>query len=589
MPGDRRWFERHFRVARTRPIRAMPREELQCKECDGYFWEDPRVRCVQCNRFRDLYYKGKALAKNEAGICICGTKHTQKDNKKFCLCSCECSDPDERGDPNYEEDSEELDDDVETKFLGLARAAEEPFARKYGFQTAGWIDRGKKSERPFFFESLTHRTVAHMHDIGIPEESSMANSDNIITNIEANILYKGLEPWEFEAVEQCSGKDRRELLRMFPEAHHFQFSDPESVRLQPMPRYYCSNCHRLFSLETMERLSQRTMAICEGCCMVQRPANPVDDPEWWQFNPSIDGTMENCHCRCRCSPEDVTMTSPPEAVDQALSDAALQEREQLRLDIELQEQALREGVDQSRQRQEQLIQQLEDQVTQFEGMIVQQAHAIINGHVDREDGTLQLEALRQQSRELQAFIQRERDDQRAANAVTESGLETSAANRTTINIRRGRRGQLIIDTSVPRIPQALESASPSPMQVETAIRAYAGNTNNESPTEQDHAARERLRQQFGLPEMRFSNHPDPVARIEEIVRFALEDAQVAHSLEELEKARQYASVARDLAPLARLPPNHQLIVEAERHIAELDGIIAENNNAEVNSALGRNA
>lgn len=584
MPGDRRWFERHFRVTRDRVPRFPPREQYRCTKCEGYYWEDYRHRCSHCNRYRDLYAKAKAETQNEAGICVCGTKHTAKANRPYCLCSCECKDPDERGDPNYEEGSDdEPEDDIETEFAGRAKEAEEPFARKHGFRTAGWFDEGKKSQRPLFYESLGHRTVAHMHDIGIPEESSLANSDNIITSIEANNLFKGLEPWEFEAVQQCSGEDHKELLRKFPEAKHFQFSDPESVRVQPTPRYYCNNCHRLFTSETMERLSRRIMVICEECCMVQRPANPVDDPDWWQFNPSINGTMEHCHCRCRCSPEDVIMTSPAETVEPNSSDAARQGQEQLRQNTEDRTRALGEGIEQSRQRQEELLQRLESQVTQLQETIARQARAMFEGQVEREVGVPRLEALRQHNRDLQAFIQRERDQQRTANAVPSSAPRPSPATTPTPVTQRRGRYRLIVNTSVPRASPELESATPSPIQIETAIRAYADNINRQrTPTEEEQAGRERLRRQLGLPEMRFSNLEDPARRVEELVDFALEDAQVAHSMEEPDEARQYATVGRQLGLLGGMASDHWLIVEAERHIAELDAIIAENEAADAN-------
>ncbi|KAJ9663488.1 hypothetical protein H2198_000753 [Neophaeococcomyces mojaviensis] len=402
-------------------------------------------------------------------------------------------DPDEKYDPDYEEDSEEEpDDDIKTQFVGRAKAAEQPLARKYGWKTAGTIDPGKENERTLFFESPGHHAVAHMHDLGKPEESSLANANNIVTSIETNNLYKGLEPWEFEAVEQCSGKTRSELLQLFPEACHLQLSDLESVRVQPLQGFYCCNCNRPVSLETMERLFQHIMEICEECGMVQRPANPVDDPDWWEVNPGIEGAMESCHCRCRCSVVDVIMASPTEDIERTFAEVVLQELERERQAAEIREHA-------AEQENEQYFQQQEEPLLQ------------------------------------------------------------------------------------------LESAWPSPMQVEMTVRGYIRDSNEEYFPLEELETRDRIRQQVDLPELRFSDLRDWFPRVEENVRFALEDAQVAHSMGEPLEARQYVNVARNMAYEGGLAFDHELIVEAERHLEELEEIIDARNNEQADNVWERDA
>lgn len=148
----------------------------------------------------------------------------------YCSCSCTCNslsdsdsdyESDNESDADYSPLEDEQDDQIHEQLIGPAEAAEETLARKYGWQVCATSEPLQGSiisdqiDRDYHFESPGHAAVAAMHDIGIPAESSLANSDNIITQSEAKSLERKLDPWELDVIHANTRVSHRDLARLF--------------------------------------------------------------------------------------------------------------------------------------------------------------------------------------------------------------------------------------------------------------------------------------------------------------------------------------------------------------------------------------
>jgi len=178
--------------------------------------------CSQCDHLNDELQRQAIEAYNRRLLSIGGPQRALRLSDRQCTCPRKCEETDaEQQDTNYEDDLE-ADDDTDSHLAGRAVAAEQQMARKYGWQTNVVCKQNGENERSIFYKAPGHYAMACMHDSGIPEESSLANSDNTVGRIEAAMLDKVLEPWELEAVHLSTGRRYSSLSRTFPEARTMQ-------------------------------------------------------------------------------------------------------------------------------------------------------------------------------------------------------------------------------------------------------------------------------------------------------------------------------------------------------------------------------
>lgn len=126
------------------------------------------------------------------------------DRQWTCPYKCE-GDEAGKNDTDYASDSKG-DDEHDGQLTGRAVAGEQQLARTYGWKTNVIANQDEDDERRIFFEAPGHYAVACAHDVGVPQESSLVNSENTVGRLEAEMLLKKLEPWELEAAHVSSGR-----------------------------------------------------------------------------------------------------------------------------------------------------------------------------------------------------------------------------------------------------------------------------------------------------------------------------------------------------------------------------------------------
>ncbi|KAK5104460.1 hypothetical protein LTS08_002349 [Lithohypha guttulata] len=204
---------------------------------------------------------------------------------------------DEMSDADYGPQEEE-EDDTTTTLPGPAALGEPQFARRYGWRTNVVANEGQDGETNIFYEAPGHNMVAQMHDIELPAESSLANSENTIGRIEAALLRKPLEPWELEAVHESTGRSYEELRRMFPEARSME-TPANNTRPITEVAIICAQCRRTATPEYVDWLRGGNVAFCSLCGMTRSPLDSMEDPDYYGFNPRT--VIYHCTCRCHCS------------------------------------------------------------------------------------------------------------------------------------------------------------------------------------------------------------------------------------------------------------------------------------------------
>ena len=283
----------------------------------------PRVasyRCPECNHYSNAEEIARIEELNKTLTCACCQEHPIPKTNRFCVCPCKCPNNDDPQDADYVF-AEEADDNIVDSLTGKATSAEQQFARNYGWQTNVVASEDTDSERRMFYEAPGHHAVACMHDIGLPAESSLPNSENAIGRGSVDMLRKVLEPWELEAAQKTTGRTYDELCQTFPEGRRMQLPTgwtPPTEQAEPFTA--CTICNKPHSEEFVESLLRGVLTICSICGIALRPLNPADDPDFRDFNPSIRNVLEHCHCRCGCDP--ASLYSPSMEVDPAYSEAA---------------------------------------------------------------------------------------------------------------------------------------------------------------------------------------------------------------------------------------------------------------------------
>jgi len=393
--------------------------------------------CSECDHLNDEVQRQAIEALNRRLLSIGGPQRALRLGDRQCTCPCKCDENDgEQNDTNYEGDSE-ADDDIESHLTGPAVAAEQQMARTYGWRTNVIANQDEDNERSIFYESPGHYAMACMHDIGLPQESSLTNSENTVGRIEAELLGKVLEPWELEAVHLSTGRPYSSLSRTFPEARSMQLPTnwQPNEHSQPIPT--CPHCSKHYSEEFIEWVQNGHATFCESCGIATKPGSLADDPDFHVFNVDFRRAMNSCYCRCDCP-----------------------------LDV---------------------------------------ASSAANG----------VSAFREASLELDAPL---------------PALEQASPNPSW----RSESPPPLVDTT------PLDHAQPSYGPTQEGP-AHAEISNEVA------AYRQRLRESYNLPELRFSDNPDFVAASLEEVEMALEDAETAVSFESLDEALSYASVAHFFA------------------------------------------
>lgn len=261
--------------------------------------------CSQCDHLNDEIQRQAIEACNRRMLSIGGPQRALRLSDRQCTCPCKCDeDNGEQNDTDYEADSE-AEDDIDSHLSGAAVAAEQQMARTYGWKTNIISNQDSDNERNIFYEAPGHYTMACMHDIGVPQESSLANSENTVGQIEAEMLGKALEPWELEAVHLSTGRRYSSLSQPFPEARLMQLPTnwhPDEHR-QPVPT--CPHCGKNYSEEFVEWVQGGNATICESCGLAERPDVLAEDPDVQVFNVDFRRAMNHCYCRCEC-PTDIT-------------------------------------------------------------------------------------------------------------------------------------------------------------------------------------------------------------------------------------------------------------------------------------------
>lgn len=216
-------------------------------------------------------------------------------------------DADDPNDGDFQPDDMDMDeDDLKTQ---LDPQTEQIVASRYGFMTNAVLNEGTDEERQLFFEGPAHHAVAASHDIGIPAESSLVNSENIIGRVEVNRLRQGLEPWEAEAVHLSTGRSYDDLMDTFPEIEEHELPEPApttrvSRAYAALSSMVCPHCHKGYTDGLIEWLQIGSMTLCGSCQLFRHPENPADDPDWptgpFLRNDLLDARTMNERCRCRC-------------------------------------------------------------------------------------------------------------------------------------------------------------------------------------------------------------------------------------------------------------------------------------------------
>ncbi|KAK5073554.1 hypothetical protein LTR64_007310 [Lithohypha guttulata] len=204
---------------------------------------------------------------------------------------------DEVNDADYEPYEEEEEDDTTTMLVGPAAAGEEHFARKYGWQTNVVSNQDQDDERNIYYEAPGHNFVARVHEVRLPAESSLPNSENTVDRIEAAQLRNPLEPWELEGVHESTGRSYEELRRMFPEARSME-TPASNTRPVTEGAIICAQCRRTATPEYVDWLREGNVAFCSLCGMTRSPLDPTEDPDYYGFNPRT--VIYHCTCRCHC-------------------------------------------------------------------------------------------------------------------------------------------------------------------------------------------------------------------------------------------------------------------------------------------------
>jgi len=278
--------------------------------------ELPSGICPDCNHPNDKQESQYIEACNNQLLCTnSGVHHRTTLCDRRCTCPCKCSVEDGDEDDTEYEDSMEPEDDTQNSFKDRAVAAEQPMARTYGWRTNVTSNYEDGSERRIFFEAPGHHAVGHMHDTGIPQESSLTNSENTVGQTEVGKLREILEPWELEAVHLSTGLPYSYLSESFPEARHMQLpADWHSQRDQGL-NLTCRNCQKPYSEEFLEWTREGNARVCENCGITRRPDDENDDPDYQVLRIDFRRAMDECSCRCDCLPD----LSPPTTAHGSMS------------------------------------------------------------------------------------------------------------------------------------------------------------------------------------------------------------------------------------------------------------------------------
>lgn len=259
-------------------------------------------------------------AYNRRLLSIGGPQRALRLGDRQCTCPCRCDEMNgEQNDSDYEYDSE-AEDDLNSHLSGAAVAAEQQMARTYGWRTNVISNQDSDDERNMFYEAPGHYTMARTHNIAIPQESSLANSENTVGRVEAESLGKALEPWELEAVHQSTGRPYSSLLQPFPEARSMQL--PTNWHLDE-PRQTgptCPHCGKNYSEEFLEWAQGGDATFCESCGLAETPDVLAEDPDVQVFNVDFRRAMDNCYCRCECATD---VTSRPASGEAAPREASM--------------------------------------------------------------------------------------------------------------------------------------------------------------------------------------------------------------------------------------------------------------------------
>lgn len=276
-------------------------------------------RCPCCNHFNDEALRQAIELYNRRLSELRRRGQPMPLVGKQCTCPCECSVNDgDQDDADYE-DSSEPEDDLDNKLTGLAVLAEPTMAQKYGWKTNVISNLGQDTERRMFFEAPGHYAMGHTHDIGIPQESSLTNSENTVGRVEATALDKVLEPWELEAVHLSTGRSYSCLTASFPEANYMQLPTNWHPDRHREPTLTCRYCRKPYSAEFVEWVQEGNTTICGTCGIAKKPEMLTDDPDYRLFQVDFHTAMNNCNCRCTCLPD---MHSPTTNVDPAYHDVS---------------------------------------------------------------------------------------------------------------------------------------------------------------------------------------------------------------------------------------------------------------------------
>ncbi|KAK5944741.1 hypothetical protein PMZ80_001941 [Knufia obscura] len=238
-----------------------------------------------------------------------------------CTCPCKCSGNESDSEDSDYEYSSESEDEIDNPLTGRATEAEQTMARKHGWKTNVISNEGQDQERRLFYEAPGHHAVGLKHDLGIPQESSLSNSENTVGTIEASRLDQCLEPWELEAVHHATGRPYAALARPFPEARYMQLPTNWHPDQHQEPTPMCSHCDKPYSEEFMRWVQEGNALVCSTCRIVKTPHNQAEDPDYQNFRIDHIEAMSMCACRCTCQQD---VYSPTTDIDSGFREALIQ-------------------------------------------------------------------------------------------------------------------------------------------------------------------------------------------------------------------------------------------------------------------------
>lgn len=288
----------------TRPI--TPVSLQHCEICDKWIspwdaWgrshepENEQGVCPDCSRINDEALLQAMIDTGEVNTSM------------WCVCLCKCVDTDRQDDADFEMDSDESDDHTDTA-THLNQQHEQMVTSRYGWRTNVVAGEGTDNERRIYYEGPGHFVAASTHDIGIPAESSRPNTDNWIGSAETSALPREIEPDEVAAMTQGMGHTWSDLQRIFPEMVQMRWEQPsieddtnDDNDTPRGPNFVCPSCNRTTTDGWMQWLRSGTMTFCTLCHKTVRPHLLADDPDWFEYNPSVDDGLAHCYCRCTCN------------------------------------------------------------------------------------------------------------------------------------------------------------------------------------------------------------------------------------------------------------------------------------------------